>query len=186
MNALLAAEFAKRPVASRPCLISHPVKRIVISVDASGSKTFMDVYGTLTMYPNGTYQEMLKTSGDKEVYRFNSLTMPDMDVRAAEWAELKVDRMFGHAKKRQCTESIQALNPLDIYGFEDCMVCYERTVSKTECKHPLCLVCSSRLQDKCPLRCRRIAEESEDDEPAPPRRYGVLAASAAAGPLHVE
>jgi hypothetical protein len=152
MNALLAAELAASP--KEFVTVGHPVQRIVVSVDSSGSKTFMDVYGEIDLYKKGGYREKLFQNGH-EIYCFYSPTPVDMDERAAVWRALKIDRLFGHANKRRCVEEIRALDPVDIYGFDECLVCYEKTQTKTVCRHPVCVPCMSRLQE-CPVKCGPI------------------------------
>jgi hypothetical protein len=171
MNALIATEIAKWPADSKVWCINHPVRRLVVSVDSSGCKTFLNVYGTITFNADGSYEERLDTDQEHRAYSFYSKTRPDMEERAAEWVTLKMDRMFGHAKKRRFEEEVKALNPIDVYGFDDCLVCYERTVSKTKCRHPVCVPCASRLK-KCPLKCQPIqcdcccpdSDEEDSDE----------------------
>jgi hypothetical protein len=48
--------------------------------------------------------------------------------------------------------------------YQPCCVCMDDTSSKTQCGHPLCLVCWSSLKKlKCPL-CRHQIESWESDE----------------------
>jgi hypothetical protein len=52
--------------------------------------------------------------------------------------------------------------------FEECSVCIEKTIGKTQCKHPICLACLTNLKrPKCPL-CRADIDpnlyESDENE----------------------
>jgi len=49
--------------------------------------------------------------------------------------------------------------------YEECAVCLDRTIRKTQCKHALCLACESKLVRRaCPLCRETIERRSYDDE----------------------
>ena len=59
---------------------------------------------------------------------------------------------------------------LDIFGFEysdsvDCIVCYDKTYTKTSCSHSLCVECWSNLRKyECPLCRNFLSMRDEDDD----------------------
>jgi hypothetical protein len=83
--------------------------------------------------------------------------------------ELKFDKLFGIFKLELYKKrSIHELG-FDIFGYEwsnctDCVVCYEKTYTKSSCSHHLCVECWSSIKNNsCPI-CRTDLYMDSDDE----------------------
>lgn len=66
---------------------------------------------------------------------------------------MKLDRTFGIFVTESCDEDFD-----EYINGDECCVCYHKTVTKTDCKHHLCIGCWSSMLDndllKCPM-CKR-------------------------------
>lgn len=82
--------------------------------------------------------------------------------------KLKFSKLFGEFQILNNYKSTNKNLGYDIFGLEysncqDCVVCYEKTYTKTSCKHHLCLECWAQVKNnECPM-CRnelRLHENS--------------------------
>jgi hypothetical protein len=132
-------------------MIAHPVCAVKV-VDTSGNVNYVEVHGTIQRNGDGTnYKEHITIMGH-DIYNFHSDITPDIGERFLVWDALTLSREYGTARSLTSIERFKALNPTQAFGFEDCVVCYEKTTTRTICKHVVCMPCQSQLK-QCPLRC---------------------------------
>jgi hypothetical protein len=63
---------------------------------------------------------------------------------------MKLDKTFGKLITENCEEDFD-----EYIGGEECCVCFHKTITLTDCKHPLCIACWDKMYAselyKCPI-----------------------------------
>lgn len=130
-------------------------------------------------------QELDKEAGLGQRYRLKIIKKEDvdkfMDLVINTLKELKFNTFMGKLSKNDIPHNIfdclKSPN-VEIEEGEECVVCYERTLNKTFCKHSLCFKCMENIQTRksycdigicksCPM-CRKnildFRDFDDDDE----------------------